>query len=386
MSKMCKYLSEEENVGQKREFARNFRIHFWVMIIFMSAFIVIRNITLRSYQVDPVEYSNLTPELLPIFNISILLVSSFIISLSLTLIDIYLIKKFFYRVSLLLVVTYSAIIYLITLGLIISGVYTAIYSIISGIIESPIRRIPKGEIFLSFFVVGVVVTFSRLIVELDKRLGPGNMWKIIRGKFYTPTEEVRIFMFVDLKGATAIAERLGHVQVSKLLRDCFHDLSIVDRYHAEVYQYVGDEVVLTWLYNEDNIHRFIPAFFAFQDRINSKRDYYLKNYGLIPEFKAGAHVGPVISTEVGDIKREITYHGDTLNTASRIQGKCNEIGARLLISRQLYNTFNGDSFFSFADVGSISLEGKEKNVELFKVINPEPEYQNVSEDNIVELA
>ena len=54
-------------------------------------------------------------------------------------------------------------------------------------------------------------------------------------------------MFMDLRGSTAIAEKLGHHKYSEMMQSCFHDLtSIVINYKASIYQYVGDEVVLTW--------------------------------------------------------------------------------------------------------------------------------------------
>jgi adenylate cyclase len=47
------------------------------------------------------------------------------------------------------------------------------------------------------------------------------------------------------------------------------------------------------------------------------------------------HLGDVTVSEVGVIKREIAYHSDVLNTAARIQGKCNEFEAGLLVSEEL---------------------------------------------------
>ena len=76
-------------------------------------------------------------------------------------------------------------------------------------------------------------------------------------------------------------------------------------------------------------------YFAFKGRIDDKTGYYQETYGLVPEFKAGVNIGIATVTEVGDIKREIAYHGDVLNTAARIQGVCNQYGKKLLISEHL---------------------------------------------------
>ena len=43
-------------------------------------------------------------------------------------------------------------------------------------------------------------------------------------------------------------------------------------------------------------------------------------------------MGMVTAVEVGDIKRDIAYHGDTLNTAARIQSICNSYEKKFLSS------------------------------------------------------
>lgn len=71
-------------------------------------------------------------------------------------------------------------------------------------------------------------------------------------------------------------------------------------------------------------------------------------------------------TEVGKYKKEIAYHGDTINTAARIQGKCNELKQDLLISESLKNKLSNTDF-AFDKLGSIELKGKERQVLLYAV-------------------
>ena len=54
-------------------------------------------------------------------------------------------------------------------------------------------------------------------------------------------------MFLDMKSSTTLAETLGGQQYFSLLNTFFRDISepILER-GAEIYQYIGDEVVLTW--------------------------------------------------------------------------------------------------------------------------------------------
>ena len=75
----------------------------------------------------------------------------------------------------------------------------------------------------------------------------GVLIKFLWGRYYKPVEEERVFMFLDMKSSTTVAERLGHQKYYALLDQFYHEISIpVLRNKAEIYQYVGDEVVFTW--------------------------------------------------------------------------------------------------------------------------------------------
>jgi adenylate cyclase len=82
--------------------------------------------------------------------------------------------------------------------------------------------------------------------------------------------------------------------------------------------------------------------------------YFNKKYGVIPEFKAGIHFGSVIRAQIGDLKKEIIFNGDVLNTTARIQSMCNELGKKLLVSEELFNHLEIKPNKS-SDLGFISL-------------------------------
>ena len=175
-------------------------------------------------------------------------------------------------------------------------------------------------------------------------------------------------MFLDLKSSTSYAEEYGHIKYSQLVQDCFYDLTdIVYKRCAKIYQYVGDEVILTWkVDNGTENNNCIKAFFDFDRALKRRKEYYDNKYGILPEFKAGVHYGNVVVTEIGGAKEEIAYHGDTINTAARIQGKCNELKQELLISERLKNKVRSTGF-EFDKLGSIELKGKEQQVLLYGV-------------------
>ena len=116
---------------------------------------------------------------------------------------------------------------------------------------------------------------------------------------------------------------------------------------------------------EDN--NCLQTYFDFMDRLSGRADYYHQAYGLVPEFKAGVNIGAVMVAEVGVIKREIAYHSDVLNTAARIQGKCNEFGKRLLVSEFLEKRIEPEPDLTIERVGKVLLRGQEQEIDIFAV-------------------
>ena len=221
---------------------------------------------------------------------------------------------------------------------------------------------------------GIAVSLALFILQISEKLGQGVLFSYILGKYHRPRQEFRIFMFLDLKSSTSYAEQLGHIKYSRLIQDCFYDLTDVVRNHqAQIYQYVGDEVVLTWkIKNGLRNQNCINTYFNFKKVLDKRRLYYKKVYGLIPEFKAGLDSGPITVAEVGELKKELAYHGDIINTASRIQEMCNQYQSNILISERLRNQLNGDVDKEFKLIGNIQLKGKNKAINIFRVSNISP--------------
>jgi adenylate cyclase len=142
----------------------------------------------------------------------------------------------------------------------------------------------------------------------------------------------------------------------------------VAKNEASIYQYVGDEVVLTWEYKmgiKDN--NCIEIYFDYMKTIEKRGEYYEHQYGMVPEFKAGVSSGYATVAEVGELKKELAFHGDVLNTASRIQGVCNEYNKKLLISEELENICQLGSEYKKELIGSIELKGKAKPVNIYSI-------------------
>lgn len=223
--------------------------------------------------------------------------------------------------------------------------------------------------FSSSLYTTVMIMGITFIKQMNNKFGPGIVLPMLLGRYRKPRVEERIFMFMDLKSSTTYAEKLGHIKYSRMIQDCFHELNkVIPKNFAEIYQYVGDEVVLTWK-KEEGIQNLncLKFYFTFCDRLKNKKDYYENEFGLTPEFKASVHFGLITVAEVGDIKREIAYHGDTINTASRIQSMCNIYNSPILISDALKNEINDQNEFTFKFIDETVLKGKTEKIKLYSV-------------------
>ena len=216
------------------------------------------------------------------------------------------------------------------------------------------------------FISSIVYSFIKIATE---RFGKGVFIKILMGSYKIPKEENRIFMFLDLKDSTTIAEQLGHQKYSQFIQDCFFDLNeIVLNHDAEIYQYVGDEAVLSWPYKKGIANNnCLGLFFTFQQQLELRKTYYFEKYSVYPEFKAGLHGGTLMVAEVGSVKKELAYHGDVINTSARIQAKCNTYKVSLLISEKLLKDLNIDEFSISKSLGNVQLKGKQEEVIIYAV-------------------
>jgi len=222
----------------------------------------------------------------------------------------------------------------------------------------------------SFFIImgiwAVVVSFTQFMLQVNDKFGPGILWKFISGKYYHPREEERIFMFLDLKSSTMIAEKISSKKFFELLKEIYSDITEpILNSRGEIYQYVGDEVVITWsIENGLANNNCLLCFFRIQDALEAKKEFYLDNYGILPSFKAGIHLGKATIGEIGVIKKDIVFSGDVLNTTSRIQKECNDQNVNILLSSDLLKRMPMNGEFQKIPLGEFRLKGREEKVEL----------------------
>ena len=266
-------------------------------------------------------------------------------------------------------------IYLVLLFILLVGISYAYNSILSGCSIGDPLALQKTRNFISSIAfwhpvspILLLVVLSSFWLQLSERFGSNELWMMFSGRYFNPKEEQRIFMFLDLNDSTTIAEKLGNEKFYRFLNDFFHDIAAVITHHkGEVVEYVGDLVIISWTFPSGSFEtRCLTCYQDFEKVIETNKHTYLSRYGVIPQFKAAVHCGKVIIGEMGRIKKSIKFSGDVLNTTSRVEKEIGTLGAKLVITDNLVAILTNPPY-SLEKVSNISLKGKEKPIDLYKV-------------------
>lgn len=117
-------------------------------------------------------------------------------------------------------------------------------------------------------------------------------------------------LFTDLKGSTALYDRIGDLQAFSLVQQHFAVLRrAIEVYGGSVVKTIGDAVMASFLAPEDGMN----AAFEMQKTITEFNERQGQEILIL---KLGVHRGPSIAVTLND---RLDYFGQTVNVASRIQ-------------------------------------------------------------------
>lgn len=219
------------------------------------------------------------------------------------------------------------------------------------------------------FVWGLGSILALMFHNLSSRHDPKIFRSWLKGAYHKPSQEERVFLFCDINGSTPIAERLGSRAYFDFLNHFYSLIApVIQKYNGEIYQYVGDEVVISWPLDKAlEANNALELFFRMKAELEKHSDFFCDNFSFIPTIKGSLHVGQVTRGELNTVKKEFIYTGDVLNTASRMYRICKEKDVSLVISRRLLKKFSNLHRFHFRDGGFFHPEGKQKKLYLYAV-------------------
>ena len=155
-------------------------------------------------------------------------------------------------------------------------------------------------------------------------------------------------LFADLRGFTALCDRLDPVVTVKILNDYFsHMQRAIVRHHGHVTEFVGDGLLALFGALEPNPWQARDAVLAALDMRSELAHYNetLRAQGL-PElrFGIGIHGGEVVAGVIGTAGlAKFSVTGDPINVASRIEGLTSKMQVDLLITDDIRRLI-GDEF------------------------------------------
>lgn len=224
-----------------------------------------------------------------------------------------------------------------------------------------IRKYMATDIFLpdAIFIKALMVLIIQLLYLIGQKYTPGFFLKMMLGSFTAPRNEDRIIMFIDLKDSTPISEKLGHQKYFLFIRDFIFLISNAAlRNNGDIYQYVGDEVIVTWPKRKRNSSRCINTLILSQRQVKRKAGYFERTYGVVPEFRVGINAGTVTIGEIGSVKKDIAISGEAMNLTARIRSACSELNQKYIVSQDYFD-FTNLKEWQGEDLGIISLKGIE---------------------------
>jgi adenylate cyclase len=192
------------------------------------------------------------------------------------------------------------------------------------------------------------------------------------GKLWEAQEQIVSVLFADVKGFTALSERMSPREVQDLLNEYLHEMTdVIFRYNGTVDKYIGDGIMAVFGAPrlpdepESNEHAFNAVSAALdmqtaQKRLVDKLDAE-KNFSI----RVGVNTGVAYTGFFGTRHRlEYTAIGDTVNTAARLESAA-EPGS-VFIGENTRSTVQDT--FVFQEIGELQLKGKEQRVRAFKVL------------------
>jgi len=225
---------------------------------------------------------------------------------------------------------------------------------------------PRGLLIVESALVTLLLVLLRHATQI---VGERSFRDIMRGRYHRPRREERFFLFVDVVGSTPVAERLGPLAVHRYLDRVFRIASDpVDAHYGEIYQYVGDEIVVTWTLAEGRAEaRPLACLFGIEAALAAAAPEFEREFGAVPKIRAALHAGEVVTGEIGGSRRAIVFHGDVMNTTSRIENLTRALGRSFLVSEDALKRLEGAARFAPEDLGPQELRGREAPMRVYAV-------------------
>ena len=226
-------------------------------------------------------------------------------------------------------------------------------------------------------LTAAAVALGALFIELDRRRGlerflpPNVVERVLQGDpLRLEGERLTVtILFADLRGSTALAERLAPEQVVTVLNTYLRVMakSVIDA-GGILDKFLGDGLMAIFGAMGDASHGAAAATDAALDmrtRLTALNVDRERRGEPVIQFGIGVHTGEVVLGAVGLPERsDYTAIGDTVNTASRMESLTKEFHVDSVLSSETAGRLDGDGG-ALRPLGEAMVRGKAAAVRIF---------------------
>jgi adenylate cyclase len=153
-------------------------------------------------------------------------------------------------------------------------------------------------------------------------------------------EKKLAILFADVRGFTALSERMSPYDVIYFLNRYFHLTSkVIESYGGYVDNYMGGGLMALFGHDDapDAAFRAVSAALTMLEEVEKRSRHFEELYGVSVRIGVGIHHGNVVVGMIGAGDRQrMTAIGDAVNFASRIESANKKYGTELLISNEVH--------------------------------------------------
>ncbi|WP_111561150.1 adenylate/guanylate cyclase domain-containing protein [Rhizobium sp.] len=224
--------------------------------------------------------------------------------------------------------------------------------------------------FNAFLYALAVCSLMIFVLRVRELLGREVFTSMLVSRYRKPVSEERVFLFIDLVDSTTFAEKHGDLRAQQMLSSLFAAFAEpVRKYKGTIVDYVGDAAIITWPLDRGvKFARCVNCIFDIINAIEADAESWLTTYGQVPRLRAALHGGSIITAEIGVDHHKITYFGDTINTASRLESLCKTLNRSVLISTDLAQRIQLPAKVVAEDLGQHAVKGRGQSLGVISLV------------------
>ena len=183
----------------------------------------------------------------------------------------------------------------------------------------------------------------------------------------TEVRKPATFIFVDLKGSTALTERIDQEAMNEIKKRYFTVMSAqIEQHGGTIEKYIGDAIMAVFgipRAHEDDALRAVRAAHGMQQELVRLNEEFLPFYGVELANRTGVNTGEVVANTDPNANQQLAT-GDTVNVAARLEqaAPANEI----LIGETTYDLVRGH--VDVEPVEPLELKGKSERVPAYRLV------------------